>query len=275
MRPGTMDRGLRIGVKPGQYGWTFDELVASWRVAEETGFDLLACFDHVSAAPNGGQAWDAPSLLAAMAGRTDRIALAVYVLNASLRHPFLLAGQLAVAQAISGGRLEVGLGAGSHYFARYDHEHIGIPFPNLAERMRRLESCCRVLPALWRGEEVTDETTGLTRASLGPLRIEPPPIFVGGKSDRALEIAVGQADGWHAPGMDSSEFAEIAGRLDGICEETGRPPLRKSVQVRADDLPHRREQVERFVEAGASTIVFVLDRERGPDRVRRLAEEVL
>ena len=40
---------MQIGVKPGQWGWSFDELTASWRAAEEAGFDLLSCFDHVSA----------------------------------------------------------------------------------------------------------------------------------------------------------------------------------------------------------------------------------
>ena len=112
---------MRIGVKPGQWGWSFDELVTSWRAAEEAGFDIVSCFDHVSAAPAGLAAWNAPSLLVAMAGVSERIAVAVDVLNVSLRHPFLLAGQLAVAQAASGGRLEVGLGAGSHHLARFDH----------------------------------------------------------------------------------------------------------------------------------------------------------
>ena len=81
----------------------FDELTASWRAAEAAGFDIVSCFDHVTAAPAGLRAWNAPSLLVAMAGRTERFALAVDVLNVSLRHPFLLAGQLAVAQAASGG----------------------------------------------------------------------------------------------------------------------------------------------------------------------------
>jgi hypothetical protein len=75
--------------------------------------------------------------------------------------------------------------------------------------------------------------------------------------------------------MFAHEFAEIALKLDRACEEAGRPPVRKSVQVRADGLSNQREQVERFAEAGASTVVLVLDEERGPDRVRRLAEEVL
>jgi alkanesulfonate monooxygenase SsuD/methylene tetrahydromethanopterin reductase-like flavin-dependent oxidoreductase (luciferase family) len=265
---------MRIGVKPGQYGWSFDELVSSWEVAEETGFDLLACFDHVTSAPNGGQAWDAPTLLAAMAGRTQRIALGVYVANASMRHPFLLAAQLAVAQAISGGRVEVGVGAGSHYFARYDHELLGVPFPSFTERMDRLDACCRILPALWRGEHVTDETSGLKDASLGTVGILPPPILVGGKSERALDIAVRYADGWHAPGMEPEEFGVIAARLDRGCENVGRHPLRKGIQLRINDARHAKASIERFGEMGASTVVFVLDN-GGPDRVRRLGDEVL
>jgi hypothetical protein len=82
---------VRIGVKPGQWGWSFDQLAASWEAAEESGFDLLACFDHVTASPGPAAAWDASSLLVAMAGRTHRVALAVRVINVCLRHPFLLA----------------------------------------------------------------------------------------------------------------------------------------------------------------------------------------
>src|SRR5918911_1240626 len=147
---------MRIGVKPGQWGWTFADLVACWRAAEGAGFELVSCFDHVSAAPAGLAAWNAPSLLTAMAGVTERIALAVDVLNTSLRHPFLLAGQLGVAQAASRGRVEVGLGAGSSHLARFDHAALGLEFRPLAARRQRLTRCCQAFPALWRGQDVTD-----------------------------------------------------------------------------------------------------------------------
>src|ERR671937_2699176 len=189
---------MRIGVKPGQWGWGFDELVASWRAAEGGGFGVVSPFDHVTAAPAGLAAWNAPSLLTAMAGVTERITVAVDVLNTALRHPFLLAGQLAVAQAASGGRVEVGLGAGSYHLARFDHRVLGRPFPPLARRRELLARCCQVLPALWRGEEVDDAELGLDGASLGPLGIEPPPIFVGGSGAETMEIAALHADGWNA-----------------------------------------------------------------------------
>jgi alkanesulfonate monooxygenase SsuD/methylene tetrahydromethanopterin reductase-like flavin-dependent oxidoreductase (luciferase family) len=259
---------VRIGVKPGQWGWSFAELEASWRAAEESGFDLLSCFDHVTAGPAGDAAsWDAPTLLCAMAGRTERVRLSVDVLNVALRNPFLLAAQLAVAQAASGGRLEVGLGAGSYHLARLDHEALGIPFPSYGERLARLEACCRVFPALWRGETVTEPALGLDGASLGSIAIDPPPIVVGSSDGRAREVAARCADGWLASVTAPEEFADLA---RGLPER-----LSKRAQVFVRDVKASRELVVRFEEAGADALTFVLTEDRGVDAVRRLADAVL
>jgi alkanesulfonate monooxygenase SsuD/methylene tetrahydromethanopterin reductase-like flavin-dependent oxidoreductase (luciferase family) len=269
----------RIGIKPGQWGWSFAELRESWRAAEEAGFDLVSCFDHVTAAPAGLSAWDAPSLLVAMGAVTERVGLCVDVLNASLRHPFLLAGQLAVAHAVSGGRVEVGLGAGSFHLARFDHRATGIPFPPFPERIARLEACCRALPALWRGEEVTDRALGLERASLGPIGIEPPTLAVGGKGERAMEIAARYADRWNSYEPDPAPAASLAARMEEICARVGRDrPLARTSQVfvRDVELADARDLVRRLEDAGVDTVVFVLDREeRGPDWIRRVAGAVL
>ena len=201
---------LRLGIKPGQWGWRFDQLTAAWERIERLGFHVVSCFDHVTAEPRGNRAWDAPTLLAAMAGRTQKITLAIDVVNVSLRHPFLLAAQLAVAQAASRGRLEVGLGAGSYGLARFDHQALGIAFPPLADRLARLDGCVRTLPRLWRGETVTDPQLDLHAASLGPLGIEPPLVIVGGASPRLLETAVRYADGWNVPYIAPAEWAARA-----------------------------------------------------------------
>ena len=262
---------MLMGVKPGQWGWSFEELRASWRAAEEAGFDVVSCFDHASAAPAGLAAWDAPTLLAAMPGSTERIGLAVDVLNVALRHPFLLAGQLAVAQAASGGRLRVGLGAGSP-LARVDHEALGLPFPPFAQRMDRLEACCRVFPALWRGEEVTEPSLGLGAAALGPIGIEPPPIAIGGSSDRALEIAARWAAGWNCV-VGRDDLGDVGRRLDQLA---GRH-LERIAQVFLRDVGFEgaRETVQRVEQEGADAVVFVLVEERGADSVRRLADAIL
>lgn len=216
-----------------------------------------------------------------MAAETERISLAVHVLNAALRNPFLLAGQLAVAQAASGGRLEVGLGTGSAW-ARNDHQVASIPFPAFPERVARLEALCQVLPALWRGEEVTEEALGLRGASLGPLGMEVPPLIVGGQSDRVLEVAARHAQTWNGPGHDPEAFAEAAGRLDAACERVGCPsPVVREAQVFADRFVSGDgfrglgEHLAQLEGAGAERVVVVLHEVRGPDAARRLAETVL
>jgi len=264
---------VRVGVKPGQWGWTFGDLLASWRIAEDCGFHHVSCFDHVSAAPQPLASWDAPSLLVAMAGVTTSIGLEVQVLNASLRHPFLLAGQLAVAQAASGGRLRVGLGAGSHHLARFDHQALGLGFPPHRERVERLAGCCRVLPALWRGEVVDDPALALAGGSLGPTEIEPPPLFVGGGSDAVLGIAARLADGWYAP-AEPERFAELAGRLDELCADVGRESMAKAAPVALKEVGLHRaaETVSKLAEQGAEAVTFILHEERDPQIIRGLAQ---
>jgi alkanesulfonate monooxygenase SsuD/methylene tetrahydromethanopterin reductase-like flavin-dependent oxidoreductase (luciferase family) len=148
---------MRFGVKIGQWGWRYDELVAGWVAAEQAGFALVSCWDHAVAAPAGLAAWDAPSLLTAMAGATRQVRLGTHMINTALRHPFLLAAQLAVAQAASGGRIEAGLGVGgATHLAGHVHRALGVPLPPFADRLRRLEACLRIFPALWRGETVDE-----------------------------------------------------------------------------------------------------------------------
>jgi alkanesulfonate monooxygenase SsuD/methylene tetrahydromethanopterin reductase-like flavin-dependent oxidoreductase (luciferase family) len=268
---------MRVGVKPGQWGWSFEELARSWDAAEEAGFDLLACFDHVTASPKPAPVWDAPTLLAAMAARTERITVAVRVLNASLRHPFLLAGQLAVAQATSGGRLDVGLGTGSFHLARHDHEALAIPFPRFSDRVARLEAMCRLLPALWRGERVDDEALGLSDAGLGPIGITSPRLVVGGGSAQVMTIAARYADGWNLSTADPREFEAARVRLVRGSAEAGRqPPIAAEVQLWVQELwRDPRSHLRAFEEAGAEAVIVVLDQDRGPDEVRRLAHAIL
>ncbi len=265
---------MEIAVKPGQWGWSFDELTAAWRAAEEAGFARVSCFDHVT----GGDrvAWDAVALLAAMAGATDRIGLAVHVVNVALRNPLMLAGQLAVAQASSYGRLEVGLGAGSG-FAAVDHRAAGVPFPPFPARVARLEATCEALPRLWRGETVTDEVLGLHTASLGPTGIVPPPLIVGGDSDAVVEIAARHAAVWNGMGNDIAAFTRAAAHLRHVATR----PVLAEAQVFVDGFAAGggfaglAEHLEALREAGADRAVLVLNEVRGDAAVARLAAAVL
>jgi len=269
---------VRIGVKPGQWGWEFEDLAACWQTAEDCGFDVVSCFDHVSAAPAGLAAWDAPSLLTAMAGVTSRIRLSVDVINVALRHPFLLAGQLVVAQAASRGRIEVGLGAGSFHLARHDHLAVSIPFPPFGRRVELLAHCCDVLPRLFRGQRVSDPMLGFVDASLGPVDVPVPPIYVGGSSDRVLRVAAAHADGWNVVVSDAKRFAELSARVDALCRQLDRSrPLVKAAQVFVRDVgfSKARRLLDELDRAGADAATFVLVDEKGPRAVEQLAATVL
>ena len=269
---------MRIGVILGQWGWTFTELDEAWQAADKCGFDVIGCFDHVSAAPRGWPAWDAPSILTAMAASTKNAQLAVWVINVGLRHPLLLASQLAVAQAASGGRLEVGLGAGSYHLARFDHRAMGLAFPTLDVRSGRLEEFCRTLPRLWEGESVTEPNLSLYDASLGSLDIETPPLFVGGKSDQIMDIAVRHADGWNLEEGSPELFANAVHHVRCLENEHNRTtPLEMSLQVFADELKsaEMKTLVREYESAGANTMMFIVDEKRGAGWVEHIAKAVL
>jgi alkanesulfonate monooxygenase SsuD/methylene tetrahydromethanopterin reductase-like flavin-dependent oxidoreductase (luciferase family) len=257
---------MQIGVKPGQYGWTYQDLDAAWRAAEDEGFGHLSCFDHVTSGSPEFQAWDAPSMLIAMAGATRQIELTVEVLNASLRHPALLASQLAVAQAASGGRVRVGIGAGSVHLARSDNLALGIAFPSYEERLRLLERSARSLPRLWRGEAI-DGANG-EPLSLGPIDIVPPPVWVAGMSSAAVTIAAEAADGWFGRAT-SPQLGELTERVDLLAANLGRPPLRHGCELWASELDGQIEKdLARLSKAGIDTVTIVLHEERGGGAVR-------
>ena len=146
---------------------------------------------------------------------------------------------------LSAGRVEVGIGTGSHYLARYDDDVIGIRFP-------AFPSGSPTRCVLSRPSCPLARRTGHGRGEWAEGRFARPPRNHtapdrGRREVRAsARIAVSYADGWHAPGMEPSEFAEIARRLDRVCEEGDRPALRKGVQLRADDPFRSKEQVERL-----------------------------
>ncbi|MGH9170971.1 MAG: LLM class flavin-dependent oxidoreductase [Acidimicrobiales bacterium] len=155
--------------------------------AEEAGFDVLCSFDHL------GWHFSALSMLAAAAGWTSRIRLCPLVLNNDFHHPALLGQELASLDRLSGGRLEVGIGAG-HAFTEY--AAAGIPFDPPALRKARLAESVEFLRRLLDGESVTwaGEHYHLEGVStLRPLQ-KPVPILVRVNGRSALAHAAVHAD---------------------------------------------------------------------------------
>ncbi len=268
---------MRIGVLPAPLGCSFAELEKSWRAAEEAGFHALWAFDHATPTADRSPAWEASSVLVAMASRTSTIPIGILVFDVLLRHPFILAGSVAVAQVVSDGRIRVGLGVGDK-FSRLDHQTLGIPFPPFAERVRFLDACCRALPALWRGQSVTEPLLRLKNATLGPVNIAPPEVILGGGNRAVIETAVRHAQGWNLFTHDPAIYASRSAVLADVEASEGRGRrLARSVYFIIDRLPRDislRRLLEEFEAAGAEEAMLVL-LDAGDAPVRKLAARVL
>jgi probable F420-dependent oxidoreductase len=168
---------------------TAAELIETAKSAEQHGFSSIALNDHFSSTV-------APLLgLQAMAAATSHIRIATAVLNQDLRHPAVLAKELATLDVLSGGRLEVGLGAG---WVRADYDQSGIPFDSATERIERLEENIDILKGLFAESQCsfTGRHYSVTELNGTPKPVQPggPPIMIGGGGRKILSMAARRAD---------------------------------------------------------------------------------
>lgn len=165
------------------------ELTQTARLAEESGFTGLVLPDHLL-----DQLAPIPALTA-VAAVTERLRVMPFVLNTGLRHPAVVAQDLATLDLISEGRLEIGLGAG---WNRMEHDAVGLPFDSAARRADRLAEVVDILkgcfapgPFSYQGEfySLTGHE-GLPE----PVQLPHPPLFIGGGGKRVLTLAARHAD---------------------------------------------------------------------------------
>jgi alkanesulfonate monooxygenase SsuD/methylene tetrahydromethanopterin reductase-like flavin-dependent oxidoreductase (luciferase family) len=191
---------------------TFDPLrtggpprvVEAARLAEHLGFDSVWAGDHLACpAP----VLDAPTCLAAAAAATDRVGLGLSVMLLGLRPPAWAAKQLATLDALSGGRLRLGVGVGGEF-----PEEFGAAGVPVRERGARLDAALEVLPDLLCGGDV-----------LEPAVPAPPPILVGGRSEAALRRAARFGDAWLPMWVSPGTLARRAERLAELAAAQGRP----------------------------------------------------
>jgi F420-dependent oxidoreductase-like protein len=229
----TVDR-LRVFTEP-QQGATYDDLLAVTRRAEQLGFDAFFRSDHYLAM---GPALDAGGLpgptdawttLAGLARDTSTIRLGTMVTSATFRLPGPLAITVAEVDQMSGGRVELGLGAG--WYQR-EHEAYAIPFPPLGERFERLGEQLAIITGLWsapvgepfsfagRHYTVTD-SPGLPK----PVQPGGVPVIVGGGGpSRTPALAARYAAEYNAAFMSVDRFREQRQRVADACAAIGRDP---------------------------------------------------
>jgi len=232
---------MRIGLALPQYDYSvagerplqFNTIVDCARLAERGGAESVWLSDHLflDLAKYGGSAqhegcFDPIVTLAALARAVPRVRLGTLVLLEALRPAAVLAKALATVDCVSGGRLDVGMGAG-WYEAEYAALGMDMPRPGL--RLDRLVDALEVVKGLLGGGPFTydgayhraDDATNLPAATQRPR----PRVFVGGKGDRLLRLAAEHADGWNTCWVWTPDaYAERLGVLDAACTDVGRDP---------------------------------------------------
>jgi F420-dependent oxidoreductase-like protein len=222
---------LRIMTEP-QQGADFGRQLAVARATEQLGFDAFFRSDHylsmgeVDGLPGPTDAW---LTLAGLALQTSRIKLGTLVSPITFRFPGPLAISVAQVDEMSGGRAELGIGAG---WFQAEHAAYAIPFPDTAERFGRLEEQLAIITGLWdvpAGERfsfagkfysVTD-SPGLPKPAQRPH----PPIVIGGRGPRRTpRLAARYADEYNAQFATAEETRAAYGRVREACEAAGRDP---------------------------------------------------
>jgi probable F420-dependent oxidoreductase len=280
---------MKIGVQLPEVEWEvpFPELIAMARAAEAVGFDSIWVGDHLlydlPVGPRGP--WEAWTTLAALAAVTERVQLGPLVASAGFHEPTMLAKQAATVDAISQGRLIVGLGSG---WNEREYRAFGFPFDH---RVSRFEEAFTIIRTLLRDGECGFHGTYYDIDSCvlhpRPHRVGGPPLMVGSIRPRMLSIALPHVDAWNVWWSDFGNspdgFAVVKARVDEAIVAAGRLPREVeatcAVHVRlpgglgrqmGNDGAKRIEpiqgsaaeiadQLRRFAEAGASHIQLVVD----------------
>lgn len=219
---------MKFGLHIGQQNISMEEIRRTWRWADTAGFDWVDVWDHFYEAPyfdGNGSCFEATACMAAMACETSNVRIGVLVLGMNYRHPAILANTLATIDQLSGGRLEIGLGAGWH---EQEYAAYGIPFLPIGKRMDILEEGVQVVRQLTTQDRSNFEGKyfQLRNAACNPKPVQARPrIWVGGNGQkRTLRIAARYADGWNTPYPGVEEFKQLQGVLDMWCEKEGRDP---------------------------------------------------
>jgi len=222
-----------------QQGVSYGDHVKIAKRAEANGLEAMFRSDHFQSfpGPTGQPTTDAWSIMAGLARDTDRIGLGVLVSPVTFRHPGTFAKVVTTVDEMSGGRIEVGVGAGWHDL---EHRQLGLDFPPIGERADLMEDQLAILHGLW-GEpdgwsydghqvSIADadfhpkpvDVPGRPRTPIGGAR---PRLLVGGQgSPRSYRLAARYADEFNLSSSDPAKATVAFAALDEACIAIGRDP---------------------------------------------------
>jgi F420-dependent oxidoreductase-like protein len=250
---------MKIGIQiEPQMGYTYGDIVALARAAEDAGFYSFTVSDHFFGNVESVEkyAHDAWTLLALLTPQTERIRLGTLVTCQSYRNPALVAKIAAILDNASDGRIDLGIGAG---WKRSEYEAYGYPFPSSRTRVRQLGEAIQIIDLLWTEERPSfeGEFYSIRETMFLPKPLQKPriPIWVGNqklKTPMMEEIVARYADGLNYDSETPEDFAEKKDRVRAACDRVGRDfdELRWSIYLctsvigeDADDFEKRKQDL--------------------------------
>jgi F420-dependent oxidoreductase-like protein len=272
---------MRFGIKVAQMTGMYDGMRDAWLEADRLGFDTAWGHDHLLN-QNGyeqpiEEGW---TILAALLALSSRIRGGLLVTANTFRHPAVLAKMATTVDRISGGRLDVGLGAG---WMDAEHSQFGMVLPSVRDRLRMLDEACQLMIALWTQTQANFEGEHYqlrdaiheTKAIQQPH----PPILIGGSGEKVtMKIAAKYAAEWNFSGGTPETFKHKCEVLDQHCRDLGRDPatIERSTQFRAGPTAQELIDISRqFIEAGCTHLIYTCPQPYSAEGARWLWNEVV
>ncbi len=228
---------LMLGAHVGQQNMSMDAMRALWRKLDNAKVDWISAWDHFYEAPPAGGTIDhfeAMTTLGALAAETRHARIGCLVFYVGYRNPASIAKAATTLDHISGGRFELGLGAGWH---EQEATAYGYPFPPVSDRLDMLDEAATIIRGL-----LVDERTSfqgkyyqVDNAANVPAPVQKRlPIWIGGLGEKkTLRLVARHADGWNAAYTTVAHFSHLNGVLDQWCEKQNRDPasLKRSINL--------------------------------------------
>lgn len=262
----------------------FEAVAAQAVEAEESGFDTVLVMDHFYQLPMLGAPDNAMiecyTLLAALSQRTSRVRLSALVTGNTYRHPSLLAKTVTALDVVSGGRAQLGIGAG---WFELEHDSLGFEFGTFTDRFEKLEEALRIVIPMLRGERPSLEGTwySVHEAINSPAPVGRIPVMIGGGGEKkTLRMVAQYADESNiicAP----DEIPRKLAALDEHCERLGRDRSEITVTYQTSAvIAPTKEQAQAELDAAVAAIPELAARAGGvilgsPDEVRPIYERIL
>lgn len=280
----------QFGIMTAPMQVTYPDLQRVWKEADAIPeIEHAWLFDHLMPIEGdlNGPIFEGWTLLSALAAQTERLRLGLLVTSNRFRPPAMLAKMATTVDIVSGGRLELGIGAGSrpsHPIARREYEAHGLPYDDADTAVASLAEACTVIRRLWT-EEAPFDFDGSHHRLIGafgnpkPVQQPHPPIVIGGRAKATLRVVAAHADVWNIPGGDIDDAVRRGALLDQYCAEIGRDPREitrsMALPVSYDQPDATRRAIAEARNAGFTHFVLILPSPYPEHVARWVADEII